>query len=97
MATVTFHAIAVMENAKRETTRKKLLEIQHSLAREENVPLLQKIVELRDRIAHRLGYASWADYQIEPKMAKNAAFYTALTQLLSRQYDLIEKAIRERP
>lgn len=30
------------------------------------------------------------------KMAKNAAYYTALTQLLSRQYDLIEKAIRER-
>ncbi len=30
------------------------------------------------------------------KMAKNAAFYTAMTQLLSRQYDLIEKAIRER-
>ncbi|MEK7468291.1 MAG: flagellar basal body rod protein FlgB [Planctomycetota bacterium] len=31
------------------------------------------------------------------KMAKNAAFYTALTQLLSRQFDLIESAIRERP
>ncbi|KAF0244324.1 MAG: flagellar basal-body rod protein [Planctomycetota bacterium] len=31
------------------------------------------------------------------KMAKNAAIYTALTQLLSRQFDLIEKAIRERP
>ena len=31
------------------------------------------------------------------KMAKNAAFYTAMTQLLSRQFDLIEKAIRERP
>jgi flagellar basal-body rod protein FlgB len=30
------------------------------------------------------------------KMAKNAAFYTAMTQLLSRQFDLIEKAIRER-
>lgn len=30
------------------------------------------------------------------KMAKNAAFYTAMTQLLSRQFDLIERAIRER-
>ncbi|MBI2919455.1 MAG: hypothetical protein HYY18_00055 [Planctomycetes bacterium] len=30
------------------------------------------------------------------KMAKNAALFTALSQLLARQYDLIEKAIRER-
>ncbi|MCE9581660.1 MAG: flagellar basal body rod protein FlgB [Planctomycetes bacterium] len=30
------------------------------------------------------------------KMAKNSALFTAMTQLLSRQYDLIEKAIKER-
>lgn len=30
------------------------------------------------------------------KMAKNAALFTALSQLLARQYDLIEKALRER-
>lgn len=30
------------------------------------------------------------------KMAKNVGFYAAMTQLLSRQFDLIEKAIRER-
>jgi len=30
------------------------------------------------------------------KMAKNAAMFTALSQLLARQYDLLEKAIRER-
>lgn len=73
MANVTFHYLTVLENAKRESTRRKLAEIQGNLAREENVPLLQKILALRDRIAGKLGYASWADYVIEPKMARTAA------------------------
>ena len=73
MANISFHYTTVMENATKEATRKKLLTVQSNLAREENVPLLQKILELRDRIARKLGYVSWADYQIEPKMAKTAA------------------------
>jgi thimet oligopeptidase len=73
LANVTFHYLTVLENAKRESTRQKLATIQNNLAREENVPLLQKILALRDRIARKLGYQSWADYVIEPKMAKTAA------------------------
>lgn len=72
-ANVTFHVLTVMENAKKEVTRKQLAVIQGNLARAENVPLLQKILALRDRIARKLGYATWADYVIEPKMAKTAA------------------------
>lgn len=73
MANVTFHYLTVLENAKPEATRRKLATIQSNLAREENVPLLHKILVLRDQIAAKLGYASWADYVIEPKMAKTAA------------------------
>jgi len=73
MANVTFHYLMVLENARSEATRRKLMTIHDNLARAENVPLLQQILELRDTIAHKLGYASWADYQTEPKMAKNAA------------------------
>jgi thimet oligopeptidase len=72
LANVTFHYITVLETAKKEATRKKLATIHSNLARIENVLLLQQILELRDQIAGRLGYASWADYQIEPKMAKTA-------------------------
>ncbi len=72
-ANVTFHTIAVMDNAKQEATRKKLLLVRDNLARAGNTPLLQQILELRDQIAHKLGYASWADLVIEPKMAKTAA------------------------
>jgi thimet oligopeptidase len=72
MANITFHYIAVMDNAQREATRKRLLAAHDSLAMEQNVPLLQQILELRGQIAKKLGYATWADYGIEPKMAKNA-------------------------
>ncbi len=72
MANITFHYLMVVDNCKREETRKKLLFEHDNLAREKNVPLLKQILKLRNDIAHTLGYASWADFQIEPKMAKNA-------------------------
>ena len=73
MANITFHYIMVEDNAKREDTRKRMIVAQCNLAREENIPLLQKILVLRDEIAHRLGYASYADYATEVRMVKNAA------------------------
>ena len=69
---VTWQYLMVMENAKREEVRRKVEIERYSLAREENGPLLEQILVLRDIIAHRLGYAHWADYQIETKMAKTA-------------------------
>ena len=73
MANITFHYLMVMENAKNETTRRKFEEVHDSLAKESNTPLLKQILELRDKVARKLGYATWADYEIEPKMAKTAA------------------------
>jgi thimet oligopeptidase len=73
MANITWHYLMVMDNAKREATRKRLLLERDNLARAENVPLLEQILPLRDDIAHKLGYKSWADYQTEVKMVKNAA------------------------
>jgi thimet oligopeptidase len=73
MANITWHYISVMDNAKREETRKKLISEHDNLARAGNIPLLEKILPLRDDIARKLGYKTWADYQIEVKMAKTAA------------------------
>jgi thimet oligopeptidase len=72
-ANITFHAMMVSDNAKREETRKRFSIARNNLAREENLPLLQKILVLRDEIAHKLGYASYADYATETRMVKNAA------------------------
>ena len=73
MANITWHYITVMDNARPEETRKQLYIAQSNLAKDENVPLLEKILPLRDDIARKLGYKTWADYQTEVKMVKNAA------------------------
>jgi thimet oligopeptidase len=38
-----------------------------------NVPLLERLLALRERKARLLGYDTWADYAIEPRMAGSAA------------------------
>jgi Zn-dependent oligopeptidase len=73
MANITWHYLTVMENAKSEQTRLRLQTARDNLAVAENVPLLQQILVLRDTLAHKLGYKTWADYVIEIKMAKTAA------------------------
>jgi len=77
MANVTVDYLRVLDNAKREETRKRIATAACNLAREQNIPLLQKMLVLRDGIAHKLGYKSFADYETETKMVKNAA--TAIT------------------
>lgn len=72
MANVTWQFVTVMENAEDEATRKQLKTARYSLAKRENIPLLKEILKLRQDIAAKLGYPSWADFQIEPRMAKNA-------------------------
>lgn len=72
-ANVTWQTVAVMENAKSEDVRKRLYVIHDSLAKDKNVAVLNQMLALRNKIALRLGYKSWADFQTEVKMAKSAA------------------------
>jgi thimet oligopeptidase len=91
MANVTTAYLRVMDNAAREPTRKQLLLAHDNLARDQNVPLLEQILPLRDDIARKLGYQTWADYQTEVKMVKNAAtaidFLTQLKTGLQPKFD----------
>ena len=98
-ANITFHYLMVEDNAKLEATRRRMMTAQCNLAREANIPLLQKILVHRDELAHQLGYASYADYATETRMVKNAA--TAITFLeklktgLQPKYDLELKEFRD--
>jgi thimet oligopeptidase len=91
MANVAFQFTRVMETAKREAARKRLELERDNLAREQNIPLIEKILALRDRIAKALGYATWADYSTEVKMAKDArtaiAFLENLKTGLQSKFD----------
>lgn len=93
MANITWQYLAVEDNASSEATRRQLYMEQSNLACEANVPLLQKILVLRDNIAHKLGYATWADYQTEVKMVKNA--HTAIEFLQNLKTGLQPKFDQE--
>jgi thimet oligopeptidase len=99
MANVTWHVTAVAENADNPETRKKVNVARAQLAREKNVPLMKQIVVLRADIARRLGYATWADYQIEVKMARNGAtalkFEEDLVLGLQPKFDAELETLRE--
>ena len=73
MANVTWQFNTVEENAKSEATRKQLYVIRETLAKDTNVPVLNQMLALRNKIALHLGYKSWDDYQTEVKMAKTGA------------------------
>ena len=59
-----------MKYAKAENKRKELLIKYLNKAAQKNVPLLNEILELRNKIATMLGYSSHAAYKLENKMAK---------------------------
>jgi thimet oligopeptidase len=73
LANVTWQFNEVEENAESEVTRKKLYIARETLAQEKNVALLNQMLTLRNKIALRLGYKSWDDFQTEPRMAKSGA------------------------
>jgi thimet oligopeptidase len=81
-ANVTWQYMTVMENAKIEATRQILETERDNLAREQNILLLQKIIPLRDEIAQKLGYPSFADYATEVRMAKTGATATEFAEKL---------------
>lgn len=84
LANVTWQYLGVTENAKREDVRRKVETARDDLAKDDNVPLIEKILALRYEIATKLGYKNWADYQIEVKMAKNAATAIDFEQRLKK-------------
>jgi len=73
LANVTWHYNTVEDNAKNEATRKKLYIARDSLAKDTNRTVLNQMIDLRNKIALRLGYRSWDDFQTEIKMAKTGA------------------------
>ena len=61
----------VMRNANSSETRKKMYAAYNNRQAEVNTKILEDAVGLRRRIAQELGYKTWADYQMDGRMAKN--------------------------
>lgn len=87
LISVTPQRLKVEENCSVEETRKKVTVAEYNLAKDVNLPLLNRLIALRNEIAHRLGYASWDDYQIEVKMAKTGQRATQFVRDLVREIE----------
>ena len=71
--TVTPQFVTAMSNLTSEEARRRLKTARYSVMQDENTPILDEMLRVRDEIADLLGYASWDDYQIEIKMAGSGA------------------------
>jgi thimet oligopeptidase len=65
--------IQVMENAKNPATRRKMMFAYLNRAADENTKLLEEAVAIRGESAKILGFPSWADVQMNGRMAKTSA------------------------
>ena len=59
-----------MDNAESEDLRRELQRKNYLKGGDENVRVLEETIAVRDELAHLLGYASWAAYVLELRMAK---------------------------
>lgn len=82
--------VAVMTHATNADTRKRMYVAYNNRQADENTALLEEALVLRQKIAQELGYATWADYQIDGRMAGNTstvmAFLTSMEEPLKEKY-----------
>lgn len=70
-----------MDNEAVAAARRRFFIAYNNRGGQENVTRLAQAVALRSQIAHRLGFRTWADYQLDAKMAKTP----------KRVFDLLDK------
>lgn len=59
------------QNERDESARRAYYFAYNNRAAAANTPLLETAIAIRDRLAHLLGYQSWAAYQLSDRMAKS--------------------------
>jgi len=82
-ANVSWQRQAILENVRDEDVRRQIAVARFQRAIDSNLPLVKDILSHRVQIAELLGYASWADYRTEDRMAKNAATALAFQEELA--------------
>lgn len=86
----------VIDSAESESTREKIWVAYKRRGGERNNEILKQLIKLRAELAQLLGYQTFADYVLEPRMAKNAEtvakFYAELRPIVRKkaEQDLAE-------
>ena len=81
--------LAVMTYAENNETRKKMYATDLNRQAETNIALLEEASVLREQIAREMGYKTWADYQLDGRMAENTSAVMAF--LSAMKGPLVEK------
>jgi len=81
--------IAVMTYATNNQSRERMYAADLNIQADTNTRLLEEAIVLREEIAHKHGYATWADYQLDGRTAKNTSNVMAFLDALKAP--LIEK------
>lgn len=81
--------LAVMTYAENNETRKKMYATDLNRQAETNISLLEEAIVLREQIAREMGYKTWADYQLDGRMAENTSAVMAF--LSAMKGPLVEK------
>ncbi|XP_073769912.1 neurolysin, mitochondrial isoform X4 [Danio rerio] len=66
------HYFPLMKRCHVPETRRKMEKAFHSRCKDVNTAILEKLIELRARLANLLGFSSHANYMLEMTMAKNS-------------------------
>lgn len=86
----------ILDFAKNREIRKKTYEAFQSRCQDSNMPLLKKILLLRQKLANLLGYNSHADYAAEIRMAKNAKTVASFLKEMNERFDpLLDKNLSD--
>lgn len=86
-----------MRQATNRNNRRRLQHIYYNKAASDNMALLAEAVAARHRIAELLGYPTWADHQMEIKMAETEAvrdFYASIVPGLTTKADAEKKQLQ---
>jgi thimet oligopeptidase len=92
----------VLQDATSEDARRTYYLAYENRAAALNVPLLERAIAVRDRLAHLLGYETWADYRLADRMAGTPARVekfvgstsTGLDPAVHDQIEAMQSAIR---
>ena len=86
----------ILEYAKDRNIRKKLFTAFNQRCEAENLPILKKLLELRNELAHLLGYQTYADYAIEARVAGSSReVKTFLDDMNQRFTPLLERNLKD--
>ncbi|MEM1010487.1 MAG: M3 family metallopeptidase, partial [Myxococcota bacterium] len=100
---VTSHYIALMRNGTDPRAREKAMRARFDLQGASNIPLLEKMLKLRQKFAKLMGYPTYAHYVLEDRMAQKPSYVfsflkelqTKLQQKMKRELKILLKLKRK--